>query len=257
MELIFHRGCNLHAPENSLLGIEEILTLTEDHAIELDVACTADAVAVVRHDLALDRALGWHSTLLDHDYPSLAAHLNLLRLTDLIASFPRQRLVLDLRSDRHPALFSGSSLGPDDLPQDPAPVLLQALRTALANAVRNNVRLSAGSVPFARQLAECFPGMEVEVSERGTREVVEHPPQDIRFAALAPTPRVYLRARALTATRVRALQGQGLEVFATDAFDLRSLDNSRKMLALARSTGANGLLASPLDSAMLDAARRC
>lgn len=52
--VISHAACAGHAPENTLAGIRAALRLGAD-AIEIDVQTSADGVAVLMHDLTVDR----------------------------------------------------------------------------------------------------------------------------------------------------------------------------------------------------------
>lgn len=54
VQVISHRACLGHAPENTLAGIRIALEFGVD-AIEVDVRSTADGVPVLLHDAALDR----------------------------------------------------------------------------------------------------------------------------------------------------------------------------------------------------------
>jgi glycerophosphoryl diester phosphodiesterase len=52
--VISHAACGGHAPENTLAGIRKAIELGAD-AIEIDVQTTADGVAILMHDLTVDR----------------------------------------------------------------------------------------------------------------------------------------------------------------------------------------------------------
>lgn len=57
MNLIAHRGCALHVPENALAGIRYTASHAIEH-IECDISVAADDVAVVFHDHRLQRMVG-------------------------------------------------------------------------------------------------------------------------------------------------------------------------------------------------------
>ena len=52
--VISHAACGGHAPENTLAGIRKAIELGAD-AIEIDVQASADGVAILMHDLTVDR----------------------------------------------------------------------------------------------------------------------------------------------------------------------------------------------------------
>lgn len=58
MQVIAHRTCPMHAPENSLEGIAKAAELGAD-AVEIDVRPTSDGVPVLNHDMTLWRIARW------------------------------------------------------------------------------------------------------------------------------------------------------------------------------------------------------
>lgn len=69
--IIGHRGAKLHAPENTLIGIETAAAQGA-RMVEIDVMLTADLVPVVIHDLTLDRTTDGTGPVAEWEYADLA-----------------------------------------------------------------------------------------------------------------------------------------------------------------------------------------
>ncbi len=68
--LVAHRGYRAAYPENSVVGIHAALAAGIHH-VECDVQFSRDGVAMLYHDLSLDRVSGIDGTLLDYDAAEL------------------------------------------------------------------------------------------------------------------------------------------------------------------------------------------
>lgn len=69
-QLVAHRGYRAAYPENSVAGIRAALAAGIHH-VECDVQFSRDGVAMLYHDLSLDRVSGVNGTLLDYDAAQL------------------------------------------------------------------------------------------------------------------------------------------------------------------------------------------
>ena len=115
--VIGHRGARGLYPENTLAGFTAALALGVD-ALELDVSLTADGVAVVAHDLALNPAITRDATGAWLDGPGPL--IRCMRADELAA--------YDVGRLRPGTPYAG--LFPDQVPQDGAriPTLAEVLR---------------------------------------------------------------------------------------------------------------------------------
>lgn len=70
MRIAAHRGVHHDVPENSVAAFEAAITIGAD-SIEFDVRLTRDGIAVVTHDLGLERSVGISGTVFEKDLVEL------------------------------------------------------------------------------------------------------------------------------------------------------------------------------------------
>ena len=98
-----HRGGAHEGVENSLAAFAHAVDLGFQH-LETDVQVTADGVVVVLHDPTLDRTTDGHGLVAAQSWESLrrlrlrGAH-QIVRLEELLATFPQCRINIDLKVD--------------------------------------------------------------------------------------------------------------------------------------------------------------
>ncbi len=98
-----HRGGAHEGVENSLAAFAHAVDLGFRH-LETDVQVTADGVVVVLHDPTLDRTTDGHGLVAAQSWESLrrlrlrGAH-QIVRLEELLATFPQCRINIDLKVD--------------------------------------------------------------------------------------------------------------------------------------------------------------
>jgi len=256
-DLIFHRGCNQDAPENSIAGIAECVALAPLQAVEIDVAVTRDRIPVLLHDLSLERLLGLRRTVLDLTLDELRRHANgadIATLSDVLAAFPDTRFELDLRDDRSSALFPGSNLSAADLPEDPAMALLEGLEPILEGLPADRLRLIAGLPATFERLKARFPEIAVSLAERSCRDFLEKLLKDEG----APPPveegldRIYVRYRAASAALSERLHNRNYAICLTASFPYRSLENSRRVIERAIAVSADFVMVSPVDESLME-----
>ncbi len=102
--LIAHRACPLDGPENSLEGIAAAAASGAD-AVEVDVRCTKDGIAVLFHDRTAWRTARWPLPVEVTTYPRLARAAGtrdgLVRLVDALTACPSDlRPTLDIKTDK-------------------------------------------------------------------------------------------------------------------------------------------------------------
>lgn len=103
-EAIAHRGGAWEAPQNSLMAFQHAVDLGFRY-LETDIRTTADGVAVVFHDAALDRSTDRQGLIADLDWAQVGtARIHgrqpVLRLADLLEEFPDVRFNLDIKEVR-------------------------------------------------------------------------------------------------------------------------------------------------------------
>lgn len=133
-----HRGGAAAGDENTLAAFARAVALGFRY-IETDAHATADGVAVTFHDATLRRVLGRPDRVARMRYADLAP-LGVPRLADVLATWPRLRLNIDVKSDRAvlPTLRAVEQAGAADR------VLLASFSDARLARMR---RLSAGRIP--------------------------------------------------------------------------------------------------------------
>jgi glycerophosphoryl diester phosphodiesterase len=93
MERVAHRGGSLLAPENTLAGFRQALTLPID-AVECDVQMTRDGQAIVFHDNTVDRLTEDTGNILDLDFSALRS---LNAATNFPGAWPQREIIPTLR----------------------------------------------------------------------------------------------------------------------------------------------------------------
>ena len=100
--VLAHRGLALEVPENTLAAFAHALAVGVTH-IETDVRASRDGVAVISHDLELNRVAGRTGTVSDEDARALSqldlggGH-GMPALADALEAFPDARFNIDLKS---------------------------------------------------------------------------------------------------------------------------------------------------------------
>jgi len=86
--VIGHRGNRAHAPENTLVSLQEAVALGAD-AVEFDVQVSSDGVLLLMHDLTIDRTTSGSGRVASQTFATLRAHDAGARFTsDRGGSFP-------------------------------------------------------------------------------------------------------------------------------------------------------------------------
>lgn len=93
--VIAHRGASADAPENTMAAFELALRQGAD-ALELDVRLSRDGVPIVLHDPTLDRTTRLRGPAAAHTATELRS-ARVPSLADVLGSFPRTPLLLDLK----------------------------------------------------------------------------------------------------------------------------------------------------------------
>lgn len=138
---IAHRGGAAEHHENTMAAFEHAVKLGY-RCIETDVRATGDGVAVVFHDENLDRLTGSTGPLVARDWAELddvrvAGREPIIRLDDLLGSWPDLRLIIDPKSD------------------DVVAPLIEVLRRTNA---RDRVCVGSFSAPRLRRIRSDAPG---------------------------------------------------------------------------------------------------
>ncbi|WP_420406403.1 glycerophosphodiester phosphodiesterase [Nisaea sp.] len=260
-ELIFHRGCNLDAAENSMAGIAECASLAPSCAVEIDVAVTKDRHPVLLHDLSLERLFGLRSTVLDMTLDEFQRHgggATLATLSEALVAFPHTRFELDLRDDTSSALFPESVLSAVDLPEDPAGALLEGMEPVLAEAAVGRLRLIVGLPSSYHRLKAGFPNIAISLAERSCRDFLEELSRDegARPPVEEGLDRIYVRYQAASSGLIDRLHRRNYAVCVTASFPYRNLENSRRVVERARQASADFVMVSPVDEGILEVLRR-
>ena len=95
-----HRGLHTEHPENTRGAFEAALAIGVTH-IETDVVASRDGVAMIAHDLVLDRVAGIHARVGDFTAAALAdvdlGGEGFITLRQALAEFPRARFNIDIK----------------------------------------------------------------------------------------------------------------------------------------------------------------
>lgn len=156
--VLAHRGGTVGVAENSRQAVESMLA-SGVTTMETDLRATSDGVAVLAHDVTLERRFTDPRRVSDVTWWELdlirdVDHQSALRLVDVLAEFPTLRLNIDLKSDDvvAPALRAVRAAGAVDR------VLLTSFssrRLAIAERItRGRTALGTGMADAARLLAE-------------------------------------------------------------------------------------------------------
>lgn len=259
-DLILHRGCNFTEPENSLAGIGALTRIASGFRIEIDIAATADGVAVLCHDLTLSRLCGTDGLISDLRYRDLPVRLDgskLVTLESVLDAFPKAPFLLDLRDDDHAALFCGGVVPANFNAEEHAALLFETLKPLFVRRPRPDLRLMAGSLDFGKRLVDAGCPFPVDVSERFCRPYLDGVLKSRDIAFLGPNPDcAYVRVYDLTEQLTGAFGECGIDVIATASFPYRSLQNTRDVIAHAQEKGAAGILVSPVSEEIVAAFRQ-
>lgn len=216
MEIVVHRGRNIIAPENSLEGIEEIRNISHDLRIELDVTVTKDGVPVVFHDISLERRFGVKKTIFDFDYeelPNITQGFHVPSLQEVLSTFPKQKFLLDLRTDIHIDFFDESTLKPEDIAVANFSRLSAALNKVVNSRNTQNCRVLCGELHNLAAVEKIFPDCEVDVPERHTRSMLSYIDTHKEFKVAGRTPdRVYISISRINESMVEVLQSMNIKV---------------------------------------------
>lgn len=71
--VIGHRGNRAHAPENTIVSLQEAIALGVD-AVEFDVQVSSDGVLLLMHDLTIDRTTSGKGAVASQTFEALRAH---------------------------------------------------------------------------------------------------------------------------------------------------------------------------------------
>ena len=97
--LVFaHRGGSKIGPENTLAAFDRGLSAGAD-GLELDVRLSRDGIVVVHHDVTLDRTTRAKGLLKARTAADLAT-LDVPRLSDVLARYPKTGIIIELKEPR-------------------------------------------------------------------------------------------------------------------------------------------------------------
>ena len=97
--LVFaHRGGSKIGPENTLAAFDRGLSAGAD-GLELDVHLSRDGIVVVHHDVTLDRTTRAKGLLKARTAADLAT-LDVPRLSDVLARYPKTGIIIELKEPR-------------------------------------------------------------------------------------------------------------------------------------------------------------
>ncbi len=254
-EIIIHRAHNLHAPENSLSGIDEIRELSSDFMIEVDVCLTADNVPVLYHDLSLDRLCNDPRIIDDVKYtdlPERKDHESIARLDTLLSNYPEQKFLLDLRTHIHPDFLQDSTVQLECL-TPPLERITDVVKEILSPEDAGRIRLVVGNPSHRDHVMHLIPGFEVDIPEQFLREHLKSIAENDDASFLGEKMRrIYIRYREVTPEIITWAHSVDLKIVANHSPSLRSVENSQMMLEKAIEWGMDGLTASPIDQKFIN-----
>jgi glycerophosphoryl diester phosphodiesterase len=254
-EIIIHRGHNLNAPENTVAGIKEILAFNIEPFIEIDVCVTKDNIPVVFHDLSFDRLCGDPRLISEtfyRDLPKRKDTHEISKLENILAFFPEQRFLLDLRTQIHPVFFSESSISLNQL-ESPLNKITKAIRRVLRPKDSGRIRMITANPDDRIYVKQHIPKFEIDIAEIFVREQLSSLTAESSASILGTeTKRFYIRFRDVTPEIISWAHSLELKIIATCAPSRRSINNSQLMLEKCISWGMDGLITSPINQKFIE-----
>jgi glycerophosphoryl diester phosphodiesterase len=248
-EIIVHRAHNELAPENSLAGIREIRALSEDLMIEVDICITADDVPVLYHDLSLDRLCGDPRLLMETAFGDLPLRMDgdrIARLDEMLAAFPGQRFLLDVRTHVHEDFLRESDAAGNHTP--PLVRIVPAVQKLLRAEDAGKIRIVVGNPEHRIHARQYFPDFEIDIPEQYTRTLLTNLPEPADATVIGEdVTRMYVRFREISQELISWAHLAGLKIIANHAPSRRSISTSQMMLEQCLDWGMDGLTASPID----------
>lgn len=217
ISIIGHRGCSLHAPENSLAGIRRAAELGAD-GVEIDIRRAVDGAPVVFHDWSLRRMTGWPGPI--QLFPSL-----LLRRLRLRGSDERIPLLADVLDGLPDGLFAAIDI-------KDAGVAVPALRLIRERGMEDRVLVWSNQERAVGYVAREVPEIGVSL----TRNDID--PEGLR-RFLEDANRIGVRGisadwRAINPQFVGAAHERGLRVY--------SLSHDLESVAKKAAAGLDGIV---------------
>ena len=249
-EIIVHRAHNECAPENSLAGVREIRALSEELMIEVDICITADDIPVLYHDLSLDRLCGDPRLLMQTAYRDLPLRKDgerIARLDEMLAEFPEQRFLLDVRTHVHEDFLRESNIAAG-IHGSPLARIVPAVRNLLRPEDADRMRIVVGNPQHRNHARRIFPEFAIDIPEQYTRTLLTklpYPPDASNVGE--DVKRMYVRFREITQDLISWAHEAGLKIIANHAPSRRSISASQMMLEQCIDWGMDGLTASPID----------
>ena len=114
-------------------------------------------------------------------------------------------------------------------------------------------RALVGTLNMKKMLNIYFPDLKVDLSERLSRPYIDDICKNSTNQIIKSIEeRVYIRTHDLSYNLVKRFKSKNIEVFGTSSFYKRSIENSEKILKKAISSGANGIIISPVNKILYE-----
>ena len=254
MNLLIHRGKIEAYQENSKEGIDAINQSIENSTIEIDIVPTKDNIAILFHDLSLNRLCNIDRTIFDFNYDELNSIQELYTfysLEEIIKHYPNQKFLLDVRTSYHPEFFPQSNIDISQLPINIKNKMIISLQKVLKKEFSNNISIVCSDIESTKELKKIFPEFKIDISENFLRNYLTTilETKNINQLNFHPS-RVHIQSKMLSQELVEIFHRENIKVYSTPSFQ-PSYKNSIIMIQKALDVKADGIWLNYIDEDIL------
>ncbi|GEM_PF-1830657 len=255
MNLVVHRGKIGNQQENSKEGINAINVMIENSIIEIDIVPTKDNIAVLFHDLSLDRLCNLNQLIFDYNFEELNSIQDLYTfysLEEILKEFPNQRFLLDIRTSFHPGFFPESNINISHLSVNIKHKVITSLQKVLKKEYSDTISIVCSDIEGSKKIKELFPAFKIEISENYLRNHLETilKTKNINHLDFQPS-RVHIQNKMLSKELVEIFHKEDIIVYSTPSI-YPSYKNSVMMIEKAIEVEADGIWLNYIDKDILE-----
>ena len=254
MNLLIHRGKIGSYQENSIEGINAINQIIKNSTIEIDIVPTKDNIAVLFHDLSLDRLCNLDKVIFDVNYHELNLIqdlYNFYSLEEIIKQYPNQKFLLDLRTNFHPGYFPESNIDISQLSINIKNKMVISLQKVLKKEYSHNLSIMCSDIDSLNELKKVFPTFKIDIAECFIRNYLSSilKTKNIKQLNFHPQ-RVHIQNKMLSIELVEIFHKENIQVYSTPSI-YPSYKNSIMMIEKAIKVKADGIWLNYIDEDIL------